>query len=73
MHALDHSDSNTFLGIFILQPQPSYNTMRKKGKNKSKVTGEDLDMEMLPRMEIIYEDTKVVIGVEPEFKWGHIY
>ena len=24
-------------------------------------------------MEIIYEDTKVITGVEPEFKWGHIY
>ena len=30
-------------------------------------------MEILPRMEIIYEDTKAVTGVEPEFKWGQIY
>ena len=39
--------------------------MPKKGKKKGKVMGEDSDMEMLPRMEIIYEDTKAIIGVEP--------
>ena len=38
--------------------------MPKKGK-KDKVMGEDSDMEILPRMEIIYEDTKAIIGVEP--------
>ena len=65
MHACDHSNSNTCFGMFILQPQPSYNTMPKKGKTKGKVTGEDSDMEILPRMEIIYEDTKAIIGVEP--------
>ena len=63
----------SFLGRFMLHPQSSYNTMPKKGKNKAKVTGEDSDMEMLPRMEIIYEHTKGITGVEPEFKWGHIY
>ena len=30
-------------------------------------------MEVFPKMEIIYEDTKAAIGVEPEFEWGHIY
>ena len=30
-------------------------------------------MEIFPRMEIIYEDTKDVTEVEPEFKWGQIY
>ena len=69
----DHSNSKTFIGIFVLQPQSSYKTMPNKGKKKAKVTGEESDMEMLPRMEIIYEDMKVVIGVEPKIKWGHIY
>ena len=26
-----------------------------------------------PRIEIVYEDTKVVTRAEPEFKWGQIY
>ena len=30
-------------------------------------------MEIFPRMEIIYEDTKAVTGAEPKFKWGQIY
>ena len=30
-------------------------------------------MEIFPRMEIIYEDTKDVTEVELEFKWGQIY
>ena len=47
--------------------------MLKKGKKKAKVSGEDSDLEMLPRMEIIYEDTKAITRVEPEFKWGQFY
>ena len=47
--------------------------MLKKGKNKSRAIEEDSDLEILLRMEIIYEDTKVVTGAEPEFKWGKIY
>ena len=54
----DHSKSKKFLGMFMLQPQYSYNTMPNKWKKKAKVTGEDSHMEFLPRMEIIYEDTK---------------
>ena len=73
MHAFDHNNSKTCLGMFILQPLSSYNTMLKKGKKKAKAIGQYSAMEMLPRMEIIYEDTKAITGVEPEFKWGHIY
>ena len=31
-----------------------------------------LDIDILPRMETIYEDTKSIMGVELEFKWGQI-
>ena len=55
------------------QLQSSQHAMPKKGKKKDKVTEEDSDMEILPRMETIYEDTKVITGAEPEFKWGKIY
>ena len=44
--------------------------MPKKGKKKNKFVKEELDLEVMPRVEIIYEDTKSVIKVEPKFKWG---
>ena len=70
---LDKSNLKSFLGLFVLQSQSSYNTMPKKGKKKAKATRYDLDTDILPKMEIIYKDTKSVTGVEPKFKWGHIY
>ena len=47
--------------------------MPKKGKKKAKVIEEDSDLEVMPRVEIVYEDTRSVMGNEPEFKWGKIY
>ena len=47
--------------------------MPKKGKKKAQATGDDLDVEIVSKMEIIYRDTKSIAGVEPEFKWGQIY
>ena len=70
----DHSDTELFLVMVMLQLQSSHHNMpRKGGKKKAKATKEDLDLEVLPRMEIIYEDMKAVTGSEQEFKWGHIY
>ena len=34
----------SFIGMFVLQPHSSYNTMPKKGKNKDKATGDDPDV-----------------------------
>ena len=36
-------------------------------------TEEDLEVEVIMRVEIIYEYTKVVTGSEPEYRWGQIY
>ena len=47
--------------------------MPKKGKKKAHATGDDLDVDIVSKMEIIYEDTKSIIGEESEFKWGQIY
>ena len=47
--------------------------MPKKGKKKAKVVDDESDVEITPQVEIIYEDTKSVIGAEPKFKWGEIY
>ena len=47
--------------------------MPKKGKNKDKVVDDESGIEIMPRVEIIYGDTKFVIGVKPKFRWGNIY
>ena len=50
-------------------------TMPKKGRKKLRITESDSDIdiaEVLPmvKVRIVYEDTKVVTGVEPKLKWG---
>ena len=47
--------------------------MRKKGKKKAKDAEEDSYLEIMLRIEIFYEDTRAVIGVVSELKWGQIY
>ena len=47
--------------------------MPKKGKKKAKVVQEDSDLEIMPQVEIVYEDTRYVTGTEPKFKWVQIY
>ena len=52
--------------------------MTKKGKKKARIVEYDSDEEVVEvapvaRVEIVYEDTKEVTGVEPEFRWGQIY
>ena len=34
---------------------------------------DDLEVEIITKLEIIYEDTKPFTGVEPEFRRGQIY
>ena len=41
---------------------------KKGGKNKARVNEEDSDLEVLPIMEIIYDDVKAVTGAEQEFQ-----
>ena len=74
MHVVyDYRDTNLFLDVIFSQTQSPHDTMPNKGKNKSKVSEEDSDLEIMPRIEIIYEDTKVITRAEPKFKWGQIY
>ena len=48
--------------------------MPKKSKNKKvKATEVDLDVDIISKTKIIFEDTKSIIGSEKEFKWGEIY
>ena len=46
---------------------------KKSGKKKSKASEVNLDVEIIFRTEITFEDTKAIIGADQEFKWGEIY
>ena len=47
--------------------------MPQKQKNKVQDADEEPEIEIITRVEVIYEDTKVDTGIEPEYKWGGIY
>ena len=47
--------------------------MPKRQKKKSQVAEEDPEIEIITKVEFIYEDTKVTTGVEPDYKWGEIF
>ena len=52
--------------------------MTKKARKKPKIVEYDFDIEIAKvapamRTEIVYEDTKAIIGAKLEFKWGQIY
>ena len=47
--------------------------MSKRQKKKSPAVKEEPDNEVITRVEYIYENTKCISGVEPEYHWGEIY
>ena len=47
--------------------------MPRKQKKKAQAAEEDPEVEVITKVEVIYEDTKAIIGVEPEYKWGEVY
>ena len=47
--------------------------MSKRQKKKAPVVEEEPEVEIVTRVIYTYEDTKCIIGVEPEYQWGDIY
>ena len=47
--------------------------MSKRKKKKAHVVEEEPEVEVVTKTEYIYEDTKCISGVEPEYQWGEIY
>ena len=47
--------------------------MPRKQKKKAQATKEEPEVEIVTKFEVIYEDTRAIIGVEPEYKWGEVY
>ena len=46
--------------------------MSKCQKKKNPVVEKETEVEIVTRVEYTYEDTKCIIGVEPEYQWGEI-
>ena len=47
--------------------------MSKRQKKKAQVAEGEPKVEIITKVEFIYEDTKASTGVEPDYKWGEIY
>ena len=47
--------------------------MSKRQKKKAPTVEEEPEVEVVTRVEYTYEDTKCVVGVEPEYQWGEIH
>ena len=51
----------------------SKDEISKRQKNKSPIVEGDLEVEIITKVEYIYEDTRATTGVEPDYKRGEIY
>ena len=47
--------------------------MSCKQKKKAQTAEVEPEVEVITRVEVIYEDTKAITGFEPEYKWGEVY
>ena len=47
--------------------------MSKRQKKKAPVVEEEPEVEVVTKIEYIYEDAKCISGIEPEYQWGGIY
>ena len=47
--------------------------MSRKQKKKAQAAEEEPKVDVITIGEVIYEDTKAITGVEPEYKWGEVY
>ena len=47
--------------------------MPRKKKKKAQAAEKELELEIITRIEVIYEDTKFITRVELEYKWGEVY
>ena len=47
--------------------------MSERQKKNAPVAEGELDVEIVTKVEYIYEDTRATTGVEPDYKWGEIY
>ena len=53
----------------MLQGKFFKDEMSKRQKKKAPVVEEEPEVEVITKVESIYEDTRCTTGVEPEYKW----
>ena len=46
--------------------------MPQKRKKKAQATEEEPEVKIITWVEVIYEDTKAIFDIDPEYKWGEI-
>ena len=46
--------------------------MSKRKNKKAPVVEEEPEVEVVTKTEYVYEDTKCISSVEPEYQWGEI-
>ena len=47
--------------------------MSKRKNKKALIVEGELDVDIITKVEYIYEDTRATTGVDPYYKWGEIY
>ena len=47
--------------------------MSKWQKKKAPIVEEEPEVEIVTKVEYTYKDTKCIVGMEPEYKWGEFY
>ena len=47
--------------------------MPRKQKKKAQAAEKESEVEVITKVEVIYEDTKDITGVELEYIWGEVY
>ena len=47
--------------------------MSKRQKKNAPIVEEQLEVEIITRVEYTYEDTKCIVCVGPEYQWGEMY
>ena len=47
--------------------------MSKRQKKKAPIVEEELEVEIVTRVEYTYEDTKCIVGIELKYKWWEFY
>ena len=55
------------------QAHHQHNNMPRKQKKKAQATEEEPEVEIITRVEVIYEDTKAIVGIDIGYNWGYIY
>ena len=67
------NNSNSLKAFFLWQGNFSKDEMSKRQKKKAPSAEGDPKVEIITKVEYIYEDTRATTGVEPNYNWGDIY